>query len=95
MVSRSWLGTWMPTVDLPAMRSMRMDSAAMARQRSSARPVTREYLTPASGRNSKVVTTGPGLIWVTVAVYAELGAFFDEGGGFGAEGFFADGGLLL
>src|ERR1035437_1085946 len=65
MVSRSWLGTWIPTVDLPAMRSMRMDSAAMARQRSSARPVTREYLTPASGWNSNVVTMGPGLIWVT------------------------------
>ncbi len=43
MVSRSVFGTWMPTVLLPAMRSMRMLSAAMARQRSSARPVTREY----------------------------------------------------
>ena len=52
MVSRRWLGTWMPTVFLPAMRSMRMLSARMARQRSSARPVTREYLTPASGLNS-------------------------------------------
>ena len=47
------------------MRSMRMDSALVARQRSSARPVTRLYLMPASGRNSKVVTTGPGLIWTT------------------------------
>src|SRR5271157_1168846 len=65
MVPRSWLGTWMPTVLLPAMRSMRMLSARMARQRSSARPVTREYLTPASGLNSKVVTMGPGLIWTT------------------------------
>ena len=65
MVSRSWLGTWMPTVLLPGMRSMRMLSARMARQRSSARPVTREYLTPASGLNSKVVTMGPGLICTT------------------------------
>jgi len=52
MVSRTLLGTWMPTVLLPAMRSIRMLSARMARQRSSARPVTREYLTPASGLNS-------------------------------------------
>src|ERR1700760_3584832 len=49
IVSRSWLGTSMPTVLLPAMRSMRMLSAFMARQRSSASPVTRLYLTPASG----------------------------------------------
>src|SRR5437763_344459 len=39
----------MPTVDFPGMRSMRTDSACIARQRSSARPVTFEYLTPASG----------------------------------------------
>ena len=25
----------------------------------------REYFTPASGLNSNVVTTGPGLIWTT------------------------------
>src|SRR5881409_3613677 len=56
----------MPTVDLPGMRSMRTDSACMARQRSSASPVTLEYLTPASGLNSYVVTTGPGWIWTTV-----------------------------
>ncbi len=52
MVSRSWFGTWMPTVLLPAMRSIRMLSARIARHRSSARPVTREYFTPASGLNS-------------------------------------------
>ena len=55
----------MPTVDLPGMRSMSTDSACIARQRSSARPVTRLYFTPASGLNSKVVTTGPGWIWTT------------------------------
>src|SRR5579883_205929 len=65
MISRSRLGTWMPTVDLPAMRSTRMLSALRARQRSSVRFVMRLYFTPASGLNSKVVTTGPGLICVT------------------------------
>src|SRR5215471_13929602 len=44
----------MPTVDFPGMRSMRTDSACMARQRSSARPVIFEYFTPASGLNSNV-----------------------------------------
>ena len=42
----------MPTVDLPGMRSMSTDSACIARQRSSARPVTRLYFTPAFGLNS-------------------------------------------
>ena len=42
-----------------------MDSARRARHRSSASPVMRLYLIPASGLNSKVVTTGPGLICVT------------------------------
>ena len=41
------------------------DSAFSARQRSSVRSVMRLYLMPASGLNSKVVTTGPGLICVT------------------------------
>ena len=52
MVSRTLFGTWMPTVLFPAIRSIRMLSARMARQRSSAKPVTREYFTPASGLNS-------------------------------------------
>ena len=65
MISRSRFGTWMPTVDLPAMRSIRMLSAFNARHRSSVRFVMRVYLIPASGLNSKVVTTGPGLICVT------------------------------
>ena len=55
----------MPTVDLPGMRSMRTDSACIARHRSSARPVTLLYFTPASGLNSNVVTTGPGWICAT------------------------------
>ena len=65
MISRSRFGTWMPTVLLPGMRSTRMLSARSARQRSSVRPMMRLYLMPASGLNSKVVTTGPGLICVT------------------------------
>jgi len=40
------------TVLLPAMRSMRMLSAGMARHRSSARLVTREYFTPTSSLTS-------------------------------------------
>ena len=51
----------MPTVDLPGMRSISTDSAFIARQRSSARPVIFAYFTPASGLNSNVVTTGPGM----------------------------------
>ena len=58
--SRVALGIWMPTVDLPGMRSISTDSACIARHRSSARPVIFEYFTPASGLNSNVVTTGPG-----------------------------------
>ena len=65
MISRSRLGTCIPTVDFPAMRSMRMLSALRARHRSSVRLVMRVYLMPASGLNSNVVTTGPGLICVT------------------------------
>ena len=62
IISRSRFGTWMPTVLLPGMRSTRMLSARKARQRSSVSPMMRLYLMPASGLNSKVVTTGPGLI---------------------------------
>ena len=50
----------MPTVDFPGIRSISTDSACIARQRSSARPVIFPYFTPASGLNSNVVTTGPG-----------------------------------
>ena len=59
-------GTSMPTVGLPGMRSIRIDSACRPRQRSSVRFVMRLYLMPASGLNSKVVTTGPGLICTTL-----------------------------
>ena len=65
MVCRLMFGTSMPMVDLPGMRSIRIDSACSARQRSSVRPMMRLYLMPASGLNSNVVTTGPGLICVT------------------------------
>ncbi len=64
IVSRSRLGTCIPTVLLPGMRSIRMLSARSPRHRSSERLVMRLYLMPASGLNSKVVTTGPGLICV-------------------------------
>ena len=47
------------------MRSISTDSACIARHRSSARPVILLYFTPASGLNSKVVTTGPGWICAT------------------------------
>ena len=50
--SRLGLGIWMPTVDFPGMRSISTDSACIARQRSSARPVILLYFTPASGLNS-------------------------------------------
>ena len=67
----------------------------MARQRSSARPVTREYLTPASGWNSNVVTMGPGLIWVTWPLTPNSAHFCDQGAGLGAQGLFADDGDLV
>ena len=65
ITSRWVLGTSMPMVGLPGMRSIRMDSACRPRQRSSVSVVMRLYLMPASGLNSKVVTTGPGLICTT------------------------------
>src|SRR5882757_9408830 len=48
------------------MRSISTESAFIARQRSSARPVILAYFTPASGLNSNVVTTGPGWICTTL-----------------------------
>ena len=45
---------------------------------------------PASGRNSKVVTTGPGLIWTTWPEDVELGAFLDQDLRGAAEIVFAD-----
>ena len=65
MTSRLLFGTSMPTVGLPGMRSMRTDSTSRPRQRSSVSVVMRLYLMPASGLNSNVVTTGPGLICTT------------------------------
>ena len=65
----------MPTVHLPAMRSIRMLSAFSARQRSSVRLVMRLYLMPASGLNSNVVTTGPGLICV-ICPWTSNSAYF-------------------
>ena len=42
----------MPTVDLPGMRSISTDSAFIASDRSSERPVILLYFTPASGFSS-------------------------------------------
>ncbi len=85
----------MPTVLLPAMRSIRMDSAAIARHRSSARPVMRATFTPASGLNSKVVTTGPGLICSHLAIDAEFGALFHQHASLFAQSVLADDSLLV
>ena len=68
----------MPTVDLPGMRSISTDSACIARQRSSASPVILLYFTPASGLNSKVVTTGPGVDLHDAAFDGELAALLLE-----------------
>ena len=56
---------------------MRTDSACMARHRSSARPVTLLYFTPASGLNSNVVTTGRVDLG-DLALDGELAALFFE-----------------
>ena len=60
------------------MRSIRTDSACIARHRSSARPVIFEYFTPASGLNSNVVTTGPGMNLHDAAFDRELAALLLE-----------------
>jgi len=65
ITSRLVLGTSMPTVGLPGIRSIRIDSACKPKHKSSVSVVMRLYLMPASGLNSKVVTTGPGLICTT------------------------------
>ncbi|PWB70067.1 MAG: hypothetical protein C3F15_14260 [Holophagae bacterium] len=52
MTSGSGLGTSMPTVARPGMRSMRTDSVRRASARSSARFWTAEIFTPGSRRNS-------------------------------------------
>ncbi len=59
------LGTSMPTLARPGRRSTRIDSAESASARSSDRPMTWLTLIPAAGRNSYVVTTGPGWYSVT------------------------------
>ena len=65
ITSRLEFGTSIPTVGLPGIRSIKIDSACRPRHKSSVSVVMREYFTPASGLNSNVVTTGPGLICVT------------------------------
>lgn len=62
IVSRRRLGTSIPTVGRPGIRSIRTFSASNESASSSASPVIRLILMPALGRNSKVVTTGPGWI---------------------------------
>ncbi len=76
IISRTSLGSSMATEPRPLMRSMRIDSASSASARSSARPTIFEYLMPASGLNSYVVTTGPGWISTTVPVTPNSRALF-------------------
>ncbi len=52
IVWRSGLGTSIPTVALPGMRSIRTASTCRPRARSSSSRTTCAYLTPAAGRNS-------------------------------------------
>ena len=62
-ISDEWLGISMPTTSRPGMgASMRMERAASAMARSSARPSMRDSLTRASGLTSYWVTTGPVLV---------------------------------
>ena len=56
-------------------RSMRIERAASAMARSSARPSMRDSLMCASGRTSYCVTTGPVLVAVTVAGIEKLRSF--------------------
>ena len=55
----------MPTLERPGSRSMRIDSADSESARSSESPMTWLTLMPAAGRNSYVVTTGPGWYSIT------------------------------
>ncbi len=75
IVSRREFGTSMPTVGLPGMRSIRMDSACRPRHRSSLSVVILAIFTPASGLNSNVVTTGPGLICTTLPITLNSSSF--------------------
>ena len=66
----------MPTTSRPGMgASMRMERAARAMARSSAKPSMRDSLTRASGLTSYWVTTGPVLVAVTLAGIWKLASF--------------------
>ncbi len=65
-VSRSRFGTSMPTTPLPGMgATMRTRIASIAIARSSASEAIFDTLMPGPGRNSYIVTTGPGRISTT------------------------------
>jgi hypothetical protein len=77
MVSRSWLGTWMPTVDLPAMRSMRMlgahGEAEVVGEAGDAAVFDAGFGLELVGGDH-----GAGIDLDHLAADVELGAFFDE-----------------
>ena len=63
----------MPTADLPGIgASMRMWVAARAMASSLERPSILLTLTPTSGRSSNLVTVGPTLAWITLAMTPKL-----------------------
>ena len=66
IIARCRFGTSIPSVERPAMRSMRTDSALSASARSSCRLTIWLTFTPGAGWNSNTVITGPGLIPSTV-----------------------------
>ena len=71
--SLTWLGISMPTTSLPGIgASMRMERAARAMARSSARASMRDSLTWCSGLTSYWVTTGPVFVATTLAGIAKL-----------------------
>ncbi len=67
-ISLFWFGISMPTTSLPGIgASIRIERAARAIARSSARASMRETLTLLSGRTSYWVTTGPVFVATTLA----------------------------
>ena len=74
--SEAWFGISMPTTSRPGMgASMRMERAARAIARSSARPSMRDSFTWTSGLTSYCVTTGPLLTPTTCAGTRKLRSF--------------------
>jgi hypothetical protein len=89
----SWLGTWMPTVDLPGMRSMRMDSARHGEAEVVGEAGDARVFDAGFGAELEGGDHGAGVDLHHLAVDAELGALLDQGAGFFAQSLFADDGL--